>query len=226
MRKLATLIFVTAVLAALGAAQGPRGGGFKPTPMMYLSRHDVRKELKVTDDQASKLDSAQQDMFSQMGEARQNAGDDPAAMQAAMKKLIDGYNTAIKAILSEDQTKRLTEVFYQMQGASVLTDPDIQKTLKLTDDQIKQVKDLQAKQTAANDSLREKAQNGEIDQSEIFPMFQKNAEALKVAIEKVLTDAQRAQLKAMGGEAFTPDPKEPQGFGFGRLGRPTGGGGN
>ena len=52
-------------------------------------------------------------------------------------------------------------------------------------------------------------------------MMTKNNDALKAAIEKVLTDDNKTALKALGGTKFEQDPNEqPQGFG-----RPPGGGG-
>jgi len=99
----------------------------------------------------------------------------------------------------------------------------VQNDLKLSDDQIKQIKDLQTKQQAANASLFQKVRDGEIDRTEVQGMMTKNTDALKSAVDKVLTDDQKAQLKVLGGAKFEQDPNEkPQGFG----GRPPGGGGN
>jgi hypothetical protein len=219
-RKLTFIIVISAVLSALSGAQFMMGGG-QGSQYMLLMRPDVKKDLKITDDEQTKLDAAQQDMMGQMRQVFQDAQGDREAMQTGMKKLMDGLATSIKGILTADQIKRLGEINVQMQGAMILTDPDQQKALKLTDDQVKQVKDLQTKQQAANQSLFEKVQSGDIDRSEIQGLMQKNNDALKAALEKVLTDDQKAQLKKMGGAPFDKDPNyKPQGFG-----RPPGGGG-
>jgi len=223
-KKLVTILFVSAVFAALGAAQGfGMFGGGAGSEYMNLTRKDVRKELKVTDEQASKLDAAQQDMRDQMRQVFQDSQGDRDAMQAGIKKLMEGLGTTIKGILTADQLKRLHEVNLQMQGATAILDPEVQKSLNLTADQISRVKDLQSKQQAANASLREKMQNGEIDRSEIGPLMMKNNDALKAALDKILTDDQRTQLKALGGDKFEQDPNE-KGPGFGPRG--GGGGGN
>ena len=224
MRKLATLVFVFAVFAALGAAQGPRGGGFGPqTPYTLVTRKDVGKELKLTDEQTTKLQAAQADMRQQGMQAFQDSGGDFEAAMKTITKLNDGFATMVKGTLTAEQFTRLLQTFIQRAGTMSVTDSDVQKLLKLTDDQVKHIKDLQDKQNAANRSLGEKMRNGELDRSEIGPLMQKNTEALKTAIEKVLTDDNKTALKAAAGEAFTFDPAEPFG-GFG--GRPPGGGGN
>ena len=223
MRKFATLLFITAVLAALGAAQGGRGGGFGPqTPYSLVTRKDVGKELKLTDDQASKLRLAQDDIGQQRRQAFQDSQGDMDAMMKAMAKLNDSLAVSDKAILNADQFKRLLEIFVQRAGTMAVVDADVQKTLKLNDDQVKQIMDLQDKQNAANRSLFQKVQSGEIDRADVGGMMQKNTEALKTAIEKVLTDENKTRLKAAGGAPFTFDKDEPFGGGFGR---PPGGGG-
>jgi len=220
MRKAALIGILLAALAAFGSAQF-RMGGFQPTAMMYVNRKDVGKELKLTDEQSSKLAAAQQDMRDSMRQAFQDSQGDQQAMQAAMKKAGDAYAASVKGILNDDQTKRLREIFIQIQGANVLTDPDTQKALKLSDDQIKQIKDLQQKQQDANNSIMQKVRDQEITFQEAGPMFQKNGDALKTALDKVMTDDQRKQLKDMGGAPFTLDPNEPL---FGGPGGRRGGG--
>jgi len=232
MKKVGIALALSMALTAISGAQGgPGRGGFRAMQGMgkmmeyfNLRRGDVQTDLKLTDDQKSKLTAAQEDMQGKMRDAfTSGGGTDPEAMQATMKKLSDEMVTALKAIITPEQQKRLDEINVQLQGGNVLADPDMQKTLNLTADQLKQIKDLQDKQNEANASLMEKVQNGDIDRQEVGPMMQKNREALGVAMEKVLTDDQRAQLKKLGGAPFVRDPKDDQaGFGFGR--RPAGGG--
>ena len=226
MRKLAILIFVTAVLAALGAAQGPRGGFGPQTPYTLVTRKDVGKELKLTDDQGAKIRAAQDDMGQKRGQVFQDNQGDMDAIMKGMTKLNDEFATTVKGIISADQFKRLLEIHIQRTGTMSVTDADVQKAIKLTDDQVKEIKGLQDKQAAANRSLFQKVGSGELDRTEAFADMQKNNDALKTAIEKVLTDANKADLKTAGGEAFTFDKDEPFGGGFGRPPGGGGGGGN
>lgn len=227
MKKFAVILIASAVLSALAGAQG--GGGFRMPPGMekmqeygLLQRPDAQKDLKLTDDQTSKLQTAQQGLFGQFMQLRTDSQGDQDAMAAGMKKIFDGLETSIKGILTPEQLTRLHEINIQMYGAALLVGAELQKTLKMTDDQVKQVKALQAKRDEANASLQEKVQNGDIDRSEVFSLIQKNADALGAAIEKILTDDQRAQFKKMGGAPFAKDPNYKPSFGFGR---PAGGGG-
>lgn len=223
MRKLSLIIVAAAALAAIGSAhQGPRRGGFGPeTPYNLVQRKDVGKEIKLTDDQAAKIRLAQDDMRSKMQQIFQDNQGDFDAARKAMPKVIEDFNTQVKGILNADQFTRLLQIYIQRAGTMSVTDADVQKTIKLTDDQIKQIKDLQAKQQEANGQLFQKVQSGEIDRSDVGGMMQKNNDILKTSIEKLLTDENKAALKTAAGEPFTFDPNEqPPGFG-----RPPGGGG-
>lgn len=79
---------------------------------------------------------------------------------------------------------------------------ELAKELKITDEQKQKARDLQAKQSEANRSVREKAQSGELDFSEIRAIMEKNSKALNEELGKLLTDEQKAKLKAMGGAPF------------------------
>ncbi|MHB8637292.1 MAG: hypothetical protein ACYC96_12555 [Fimbriimonadaceae bacterium] len=184
-------------------------------------RKDVGKELKLTDDEASKIRSASDDISQQRRQAFQDNQGDMAAVMKAMTKLNDSLAATVKGTLTDDQFKRLLEIYVQRAGIMAVTDANIQKNLKLTDSQIKDIKDLQDKQNEANRSLFEKVRSGEIDRADVGAMMQKNTDALKADLGKVLTDDQRAQFKTMGGTPFTFDPAEP----FGGFGRRAGGGG-
>ncbi len=204
MKKLGFALAICMALTAISGAQGGgQGRGFRMPGMekameyFNLRRGDVQTDLKLTDDQKSKLTAAQEDMQGKMRDAFTSGGGggDPEAMQATMKKLMDDLVTSIKAIITPDQQKRLDEINIQLQGGAILADTDMQKTLNLTADQLKQIKDLQAKQDEANASLMEKVQNGDIDRQEVGPMMQKNRTALGVAMEKCLPTTKGHSLR-------------------------------
>lgn len=222
MRKHLLVVLAGVLLAAYSVAQGPRGGGFGPqSPYTLVTRKDVGKELKLTEDQASKLRLAEHDMGQQMRQAFQDNQGDFEAIGKARIKLSDAFAATVKSTISADQLQRLLQIYIQRAGNMAVTDADVQKLLKLTDAQSKQIKDLQDKMNAANGELVKKMMNGEMDRQDVFPAIQKNNEALKTEIEKLLSDDDKANIKKSGGDEFKFDPDEQ----FGGFGRPPGGGG-
>jgi Spy/CpxP family protein refolding chaperone len=200
---------VCGAMAQGGGGQGRRGGFGPPDSLQLTGREDVQKDLVLTDDEKAKLsdlrDKAQQKRRDAFTAARESAGDDRDAMmkaiQAANAKLSDENNAALAAILTADQARRLKEILVQFIGVQIVTsNKDVQKDLGITDDQKAKFTDLQAKQRTA---MTEAFQNAQGDQAVIREAMTKNNKIMEDEINKVLTDAQKAKLKDMGGKPFT-----------------------
>jgi Spy/CpxP family protein refolding chaperone len=204
-------IIIVAALAALVTAsfgQGFRGGfGRGPqTGAMLLRRDDVKNDLKLTDDQKTKLLDLQDKMQSKMREIFQGAGGDREKMQADMKSAMEEATKDVNAVLTPDQQTRLKQIGIQLAGNGAAALPEVQADLKLTDEQKSKVADLQKTSQEANQSVMEKVRSQEIDRDAAGAAFKKNTDALNEEIGKILTDAQKAKLKELGGPVFTPDP--------------------
>jgi hypothetical protein len=178
------------------------GGGADATGMNLLRRADVATELKLTDDQKTKIQALQTQMQQDRRAAMQDAGDDQDARAKAMTKVTEGAQKQLGTILNADQTKRLHELNIQRAKNSAITFADVQKDLALTDDQKAKIKDLQQKQMAA---MREMFQNGGQggDREAMQANMKKMQDTMDVELGKILTDDQKTKLKAMGGTAFT-----------------------
>jgi len=191
-----------------GGQRGMRGmrGFADPSGTMLLQRKDVSEELKITDDQKTKLDAVRQkameDMRANMPQPGSGTPPDREAMMKMFTKMQENMKTEVAKILTKDQMTRLHEVNIQIAGNMAATFPDVQKDLGISDDQIAKIKDLQAKQQEANMAL---FQNQDMSREERTAAFTKNSEMLNTEIGKVLTDAQRTKLKAMGGKEFKQD---------------------
>jgi len=220
------LIVIVAVAALVGSAIAqPGGGGGRQrgggrggnmnTPVGLLNRADVQKDLAITDDQKAKLTEIRTASRQKMTDARQAAGDDQQAMRAAMQKVTEEISKDQLAVLTDDQKKRLMEIFVQVRGTQSILNADVQKALELSDDQKTKITDLQKRQQQANQEIRAKQQDQSIDQQEAQAQMQKNNKVLADELEKVLTDAQKAKLKDMGGKPFVADPPA---AGGGRVG--------
>lgn len=225
---------VGSALAQDGGGQGQRGnrqrGGFGRNGQASLTqlalRSDVQTDLGVNDDQKSKLT----ELRPQRGQGRRNGGNgggndangngnggngrnggrrqggggfnaDPAAIaerRAAEKKTLE-------AILNADQMKRLEEIRIQLSGDQAIVDPEIQKQLGFSDDQVRKVKDLQEKFQSAMRTMREKMQNGDLDRQGMMDAMQTNTKVLREELHKIPTSAQADKLKSMGGKPFKAD---------------------
>lgn len=224
-KKLLVISFIT--LAVLVQAQGGggggrggqmRGGGQSMTGL--LSRADVQAELKISDDQKTKI-AELNPQRNRGGGGNGNGGGnggaagggnrgggtgaggnfDPAQMQQMMaereKKTLE--------ILNADQQKRLKELYIQRVGNRALLREDVQKELGLSSDQTAKIKDLQDKQRTANQELQQKMRNQEIDRTEGRDIMTKNQKTLDEELGKVLTGEQATKFKDMRGAEFKFD---------------------
>lgn len=214
-------IAIVAVMAlavgafAQGGGQGRRFGGMmggRVSGSQLLQRDDVKDELKLTDDQKSKLADVNQKARDRMREAFQNSGFQPGQppseeqqkkMAETFQKLNDDTNKEINAILSADQQKRLKELTVQRSGNSIALSPDYEKDLGITADQKAKFGDLQKKQGEAMRTLQEKMRNQEIDFQGMREAMTKNQKIMNDEIGKILTDDQKKKIADMGGKPFT-----------------------
>ena len=219
--KLKTVLVMVgvAVLSAASFGQGFRGGmmggpgGGNPT--MMLMRDDVKNDLKLTDDQKSKLQEVQDNTRQQMMDLFQGGGGpggDREAMRKAMEPIMKKATDEINKILTADQQKRLKEIWIQVTGNMVVMNADIQKELGITAEQKTKVDVLNKRQQAANQSIMQKVRDGEIQREDLQDIFKKNQKVMGEEIDKILTQEQKDKIKALGGTTkFVADPP-PGGF--------------
>lgn len=235
-RILVAVAFAT--LSGASFAQGFGGGGqrggmmrmFQNGPFataILLRRDDVQAELKLDDTQKGKLDAVQagsRQRFQGAFAGFQPGGDEDSQkqMQAKIQLVMTDILKDTMAVLTEPQQKRLKELGIQSQGNRAVLQEAVAKELAITDAQKAKFDELQRLQDEANAGLFEKLGNGELDRDSLGAAMVKNTKIMDDSILKLLTDAQKAKLKALGGEPFTF--KDPQPGTPGAFGRPPGGG--
>jgi len=204
----ATFVVAAAMTFAQGGGGmrmmgGPGGGSMS----MLLIRDDVKKEIKLTDEQSSKLDEMRTAMQEEMRGKFQGGGGggDREAMMKEVGEMIKKADKDTLALLDDAQKKRLKELWIQKTGNGIVTNEEIQKELGFTDAQKARVKELTAAQSQANQEIFQKMRDGEIDRSEIRPLMEKNTKTLNEELGKVITAEQAGKLKTMGGAAFKFD---------------------
>ena len=130
--------------------------------------------------------------------------------RAAMAKRQEEARKELATVLSEAQIKRISEIRVQLAGTRAVMQPEMQKSLGMTTEQITKISDLQTKQREANQALMEKVRNQEMSREDVQKSMENNNKILDAEILKVLTADQNGKLKAMGGKPFKADP-QPQG---------------
>jgi hypothetical protein len=189
-----------------GARRGRRGGfrGRRVDKAGLLRIEKVREDLGVTDKQNEEIREA---LASLRGDERRAGGgrrrrseEDEAARakrvaeQAARQAAVD---TALSAILSETQMKRLNGILLQQRGLQGLTDPSTVAALKLSE---KQVGAIQGVIESSGEKTREAFQDAQGDRQGLREAMQKiQGGALADAIAQ-LTGDQKKLYEALKGE--------------------------
>jgi hypothetical protein len=214
--KLTLVLAVAVLLASPALAQrGGFGGGFGGAGML-LNIKKVQDELKIDKEASDKVQEAlkkvREDLKDDLDKARdRNTSQEDRA--AIFKKVGEANDKALKGVLSEKQMTRLKQIERQQQGIAMFQSEEVQKTLKLTDDQKGKIKEI-------NDDLgkeiRELFQGGKPGPEAFTKMQAMRKDALSSAM-KVLTADQKTEVKTLTGEPFELKPED-----FPRGGKPGG----
>jgi len=213
-----------------GGGGGRGGGGFGmrgmqgrgSTPLSLVNREDVQKDINLSADQKTKLTSLRDKQQEEMRAAMENmrgGGGDREEMMKQMRAFQEKNDKAIAAILTEEQNKRIREIWIQLNGNRAITDEKVQTELGFSAEQKTKVKDLQTKQQEAMQGLMERMRNQEIDRDQMREIQTKNSETMNAELGKVLTADQAAKLKTMGGKPFKATEQPRGGGGGGGIGR-------
>ena len=250
MTKRAGMIVVGLLIAGLAIAQPPggggpggggRGGGGRGgfggfgrggfggmfggnLGVMIPFNQQLQEELKVDQEQLKKLNAAfakvREDMQDEMGQlfSPETSAEDRAAIQ---KKMTEANTKALNSVLKPEQLKRLKQIETQRAGIDAYTKEDVQKALKLSDDQKDKIASIVKEYQK---DLRELYPEGRGGFGRGFdPETQRKQQGLQKeamsAIQKTLSDDQKTAFKDLTGEPFELQ------FGFGRGGFGPGGGG-
>ena len=151
------VVGIAALLAAPVFAQPPGGGGpggrggfgrgGRGGVSMLLTNKSVQDELKLTEDQVTKardvVTKTREKYQDEMTKLRDLTGDERRdKMQALTTKISEETMKGLGDVLKPEQVKRLKQIALQQRGAGALADAEIQKTLKITDEQKAKLKTI------------------------------------------------------------------------------------
>ena len=199
-----------------GGRQGGRGGqrgfggGGAQRLTQLLRNEQVQTELKLTDDQKSKVEAMPRPQRGGGGGGQGGGQRTPPTAEETAKQMTED-KAATSAILTPEQETRLEQIRIQWAGAGAVTLPDVQESLGLSAEQKTKIAALQTGMRSAMTDMMEKMRNGEVDRADMPGLMQKNNAIMEAEVAKVLTADQNAKLKAMGGAELKQAPRAPRG---------------
>lgn len=197
----AAALGVIALLSAPALAQGPRGGGMgMGGGLMLLQNEGVQKELKLTDEQVSKAREAGQDLRDRFSADLQSFRDKTdAERREVMEKMSGDTKKILAGILKPEQQKRFEQIQLQAQGIQALAGEEVQKTLKLTDDQKDKLRTLAQE---SGQQMREAFQSAQGDFQAASSKIQGIRKDSMARASALLTDDQKKAWSDLIGEPF------------------------
>lgn len=235
MRYVSAAALMVAVVT-MSVAQQPGGGrpGGGGGPLGLVANKAVQEDIKVTDEQKTKLETLAKDLGKKIGETmREKLKDVPREemrekMAPIMAELNKEAYTAIGEVLKPEQVARIKQIALQQQGLRAFENPDVAKVLKLDDDQKAKIKGIAEESSKAGREAFEGlfTPGQRPDREKMEAAQKKSAEVRKEAMEKTiktLNDDQQVIWKKLTGETFDVSKLGFGGFGGGFGGQ---GGGN
>jgi hypothetical protein len=193
-RHILCLAAAIGLIGALAVPSQAQFTGYGVGGQLLLLNKSVQQELKLSDAQIAKLKDS-------VGKVLENNRGELAKMRAAghderaklMSAISEQTNKAVVGVLNPDQVKRLREIDLQERGPMALYDPEVRKSLKITDEQLGKLKNL------ADDSLQQ------VQKAYDARDMKKVREVVRSAQQKladILTDEQKRTWREMLGKPF------------------------
>ena len=199
-----------ALMAAPAWAQQGRGGFGMGGGAMLLTNKSVQKELKVTDEQAPKLEAFANETREKNRERFQGLQDaTPEERASKMREAQAEMHKGLDGILKPEQVKRFKQVELQVAGARAYAMPQVQEALKLTDDQKSKVREISQEAMEASRSAFSDAGDDRAAAMKKVTEINKEANTKAAAL---LTEDQKKSWKELVGDPFdyTPEPPRPR----------------
>lgn len=184
--------------------QGGRGqpGMGQQGPASLLSIEDVRKELKITEEQTKKIEESGKKMREMMGSMRDLQPDERRQKMQEMQGEMQKINKEIMDGLNPDQQKRLKQLQYQRDGLmGALNNEEVKKELNLTQEQQDKIKAIQDDMRSQQREMFQGGGQG-ADRQEMQKKMEELRKSTQTKVEGVLTDEQKTKWKGMLGEPF------------------------
>ena len=196
-------VLLVGILAEPAAAQRRGQGGMRlgeATQAQLLQIDAVQKDLKLTDDEKSKVAAIHEKATSGRRQVMAANSKDSKERGPKLAELNKQLDAEIEKVLDDGQKKRLQEIVLQVNGAGALEKDDIQKALKITDEQKAKLTEIQKANTKARRDAVAQLDGATRTTKETQLFLDGNKKLLEV-----LTPEQSKQFEEMQGEKIKLD---------------------
>jgi RNA polymerase sigma factor (sigma-70 family) len=207
---------------------GGSGGSFGSCRLAPLTQKSVQRELKLSKEQLRKLKALQtkqqDEMLRLFGELKPDALlQEPDALSRKWEELARSAEKSVAAILTAEQGKRLQEISLQQRRGHALTDPEVVKALRLTEEQRQKIgaseeeaaKEMQNLATKEMQGMMElgsnpldaqamlaKMRQGQTSMEKMRKKFEELYKGTGDKLLDLLTKEQKAKWKELTGKPF------------------------
>jgi len=197
--------FLVGAMVVVVSAQQPGGrqGGKGGLSGQVLTNAALQEELKITEEQKTKLKAAAEKAGAGIKEAFKDAGGDKEKMTALFAKMQEDNAKAVNEVLTADQKARLKQVERQVSGVRAFGNDEMVADLKLEDGQKTKIKGIVDEYSK---DVRELGGFGgfgkTVDKEKQAEAAKKREKLEKGAIadiDEVLNDSQRKTWKDLSG---------------------------
>jgi hypothetical protein len=185
--KWAVVLLVPAVFGATARPQEPSVPRGATVKLLLLRQKSVQKDLKLDAEVVKKIMEFTQKQSDAAGKTLELG---EAERKKAFEKLAEENQKFLTDTLNEKQRKRLDQIGMRFTALTQLLKPEVVKELKLSDEQVKKLKDLQ---TQARKALVELIQAKE--RAGKSKKLAKLREETRTKILAVLTDEQKKKVR-------------------------------
>jgi hypothetical protein len=162
--------------------------------VMLLRQKCVRDELKLSDNEAQKIKSFNDQQWKKAEEIQRLAPDQRLARYDALTRENELF---LSQTLKPQERRRLDEISLQVAGLLMATSPRIASQLGLNQQQIQElIRHQNEARTELNEALRAESKQGREER------IKQLSETSHKRLTDVLTDAQEAKWKQLSGEKF------------------------
>jgi hypothetical protein len=194
---LAALVLCAAGARAADAAEDDEGiiAREDAVEVMLLRQPAVQRDLKVSDDQARKIDHFATGQWRKVRGLRKLSEEERNRQFEAMAK---DNETFLHDTLKPEQRKRLNQIAMQVAGLLWVMRSDVATALMLSDDQKQKIRE--AHKEAHREALA--ALRGAVGAGVRAEKFHELRQANRKRLMSILTDNQQKQWQQMSGEKF------------------------
>lgn len=196
----------------------PGANRYGTDPLHLLQTTKVKQELKITEEQSSKLakvaDKYDQQAASKLGSVQLDGlnGQEKAGKEKEIRdtgdKLIESSRQEVSSILNADQLNRLKQILLQVNGADALQDKEVAKQVGITPEESAKIQKLQASTNVMlRNSLGAPHSGANQTQMSLGAANVKTADKINNQAQQqymgALTPEQKEKLAKLSGAPFT-----------------------